>query len=102
MAERESLSLYKEIHARGYEAAIVATHNINFAFTSGSFLRRLQSVAGITRCSWMPPSVVSGWLTHLIPAVRRRRLCVAAHRAGGAFHPKFVFRRAPEWPAAGR
>lgn len=44
MAKREDLSLYDEVRARGFEASIVASYNIDFAFYERVILRRLQSV----------------------------------------------------------
>ncbi len=92
MAEREPVSLYHEVTARGYEACVIATYCINFPFYERVVLRRLQS---------------SGCRHHILladarqiardmqdPNVRPQEYgsdyTLIPVRSDGAFHPKFI------------
>jgi len=93
LAKRELLSLYDEVKARGYEASIIATYCINFAFYERVLLRRLQSVgcrhnivlADASQCGKELGSPSSA------PQFAGAEYALLPVKAGGAFHPKFIF-----------
>src|SRR5215469_16422953 len=92
LAVPEKLSLYEEVRSRGYEAALIATYNLNFQFYERMVLRRLQSsgcrhniiLADAKQCA---KALVSD---DFYP-----KLCGSAYtllpiRSASAFHPKFI------------
>lgn len=93
MADQKPLSLYSEIHARGFEAAIVATYNANFEFYERVVLRRLQAVGCRHQLLLMDASQCAKGMADPLAAPQfagADYALIPIRTAGGAFHPKFV------------
>jgi hypothetical protein len=92
VAKDDGLSLYREIESRGFEAAIVASYNVNFLFYEKVVLPQLQAagcrhnilLADARQCA-----------AELGSDVRAPQLCGSEYailpvRSGASFHPKFM------------
>jgi hypothetical protein len=89
----DPISLYDEVKAKGYEAAIVAAYAIDFAFYERVVLRRLQSAGCRHNLLLVDATQCGGQLADI---VRRPRFAGSDYtllpvRTSGAFHPKFIF-----------
>ncbi|HXG70822.1 MAG TPA: hypothetical protein VNJ04_09460 [Gemmatimonadaceae bacterium] len=93
MAKREDLSLYDELKLKGFEACIIATYNMDFAFYERVLLRRLQSVGCRHNVVLMDAAQCGKELAieSRAPHFAGADYALLPIKAGGAFHPKFIF-----------
>lgn len=93
MPDADELSLYREIHSRGYEASIIGTYSLDFQFYERVVLRRLQSsgcrhnivLADAKQCAKALGS------NEFYPRFCGLDYTLLPVQSALSFHPKFIF-----------